>query len=358
MEQTLGHITHTANLARLLPHDERIDATILPIPFELGGWRRHLPWLRNWTVRAGWLARRSVGGRRTDFDALVVHTQVLAVGMTDILRRVPSVVSLDATPRQYDSLGEHYQHMIGSKPVERLKWQANRKCLRSASRVVSWAEWTRQGLIDDYDVAADAITVIAPGVDLEVWRRPSRTERGAVLRVLFVGGDLARKGGPELIEAVTEARRRGSAIELDVVTRDPVPDVPGVRGHHGLNPNDDALRELYRQANVFALPTRGDCLPMVLSEAGALGLPAVATDVGAIGEIVRDGETGLLVPLGDVPALTDALVRLAADEPLRRRLGEAARNNVIARFDAAANARRLVDVVLDAIASKRPARHR
>ena len=56
------------------------------------------------------------------------------------------------------------------------------------------------------------------------------------------------------------------------------------------------LIELYHRADVFCLPTLGDCLPMVLSEAGAVGLPLVSTDVGAIGEIVRDGETGLLVP--------------------------------------------------------------
>ena len=57
----------------------------------------------------------------------------------------------------------------------------------------------------------------------------------------------------------------------------------------------------------------GDCLPMVLSEAGAVGLPLVSTDVGAISEIVRDGETGLLVPVDDVGALAAALHRLADD---------------------------------------------
>lgn len=349
MEQTLGHITHSANLARLLPSDERIVPTILPVAFELDGWRSRLPWYRNWTVRAGWLARRAVGGRSTSFDALVVHTQVPAVGLTDILRRVPSVVSLDATPRQYDSLGEHYEHAVGPRPVEWLKWQANRRCLHSASRVVTWAEWTRRSVIDEYDVPADKVTVIAPGVDVEAWSVPSRPERNETLRVLFVGGDLARKGGLELIAAVAEARGRGVAIELDVVTRDAVPETDGVRAHHGLTPNAPALRELYRRADVFALPTRGDCLPMVLSEAGAVELPSVATDVGAIGEIVRDGETGLLVPVGDVGALVEALVRLAEDEPFRRRLGRAARDNVLAHFDAAANARRLVDVVLEAI---------
>ena len=83
----------------------------------------------------------------------------------------------------------------------------------------------------------------------------------------------------------------------------------------------------------------GDCLPMVLSEAGAVGLPLVSTDVGAIGEIVRDGETGLLVPVDDAGALAAALHRLADDPDARRRMGEAARQLVREQFDAGANAR-------------------
>ena len=116
-----------------------------------------------------------------------------------------------------------------------------------------------------------------------------------------------------LLEAVRRLRDAGVAIELDLVTRDEVPDQEGVRVHHGLTPNSPPLIELYHRADVFCLPTMGDCLPMVLSEAGAVGLPLVSTDVGAISEIVRDGETGLLVPVDDVGALAAALRRLADD---------------------------------------------
>ena len=105
-------------------------------------------------------------------------------------------------------------------------------------------------------------------------------------------------------------REDGVAVELDLVTRDEVPDAGRRAAHHGLTPNSAELIALYHRADVFCLPTFGDCLPMVLSEAGAVGLPLVSTDVGAIGEIVRDGETGLLVPVDDVDALAAALRRL------------------------------------------------
>ena len=113
----------------------------------------------------------------------------------------------------------------------------------------------------------------------------------------------------------------GAEVELDLVTHDQLPPEAGITVHHGLGPNSPALIELYRSADIFCLPTLGDCLPMVLSEAGAAGLPLVSTDVGAIREIVRPEHTGLLVPPGDDVALTAALDRLVADPALRRSLG-------------------------------------
>src|SRR5262249_19035790 len=102
---------------------------------------------------------------------------------------------------------------------------------------------------------------------------------------------------------------------------------------------------LYRRADIFCLPTRGDCLPMVLSEAGAAGLPLVSTAIAGIPEIVREGETGLVVPLDDVHALTRALGTLVDSPDLRRRLGESARRLVDEQFDADRNTRRLVELL-------------
>ncbi len=84
---------------------------------------------------------------------------------------------------------------------------------------------------------------------------------------------------------------------------------------------------------------------MVLSEAGAAGLPAVATDIAAIPEVVREGETGFLVQRGDTAAVTAALRRLVSDEELRLRLGAQAFEVVSAHFDAERNTARLLDVL-------------
>ncbi|HEY1330112.1 MAG TPA: glycosyltransferase family 4 protein [Actinomycetota bacterium] len=89
--------------------------------------------------------------------------------------------------------------------------------------------------------------------------------------------------------------------------------------------NRGSLPELYAAADYLVLPSAAEAFGLVVNEAFACGLPAVVSDaVGAVGDLVRDGETGFVVPAGDVAAFTDAVGRLARDAGLRRRLGEGA----------------------------------
>lgn len=113
------------------------------------------------------------------------------------------------------------------------------------------------------------------------------------------------------------------------------------------------------QAAVFAAPCRvaqdgdRDGLPTVLLEAMALGTPVVATDVVGIPEVVRHGETGLLVPERDADALAVALTQLLVTPSLRLRLSTGARALMEQSFDVVTNAAALRDV----FAAGRPARH-
>ena len=85
---------------------------------------------------------------------------------------------------------------------------------------------------------------------------------------------------------------------------------------------------LWRAADVFVLPTRGEAFGMVFQEAAAAGLPAIGTALNAIPEIVADGETGVLVPPGDVRALADALRGLVQSPERRMEMGMAARRRI------------------------------
>lgn len=347
LEQSLGHITHTKNLqANVLRHPE-VKVHWGLVEFDANGLAGKIPIYRSdWTVRAGIRAGRLVArmNKRAKLDALLFHTQVPAVLTQRWLRGLPGIVSLDATPLQYDELGAFYEHQRGPAWLEKWKWRLNRDCFSSAKRLVAWAEWTKRGLVEGYGVPAEKIEVIPPGVNVTDWRRPSpRVPHDGPIKILFVGGNLERKGGLVLLEAFRSLRHLG--IELHLVTKNQLAPEPSVFIYNNLEANSQALKDLYHTCDIFALPTFADCLPMVLSEAGASGMAIISTGVAAIPEIVRNMETGLTVPIGDVAALKEALNELATNPDLRLTLGAQAMAHVTRNFDARANADRLLGLL-------------
>lgn len=350
IEQALGHVTHGQNLQKNVALDPTIDAQWVLPAWEADGIAGLIP---NWTFRAGWQARQGIADlqHQAPLQVLFFHTQVTAVLAANWIKRIPSVISLDATPRQYDELGEFYAHDPGPAWLENWKWRLNRNAFRAARHVVTWSEWAKDGLVREYEVPADKITVIPPGVNVQEWRRPqprTRTEKAPV-KILFVGGNLERKGGLVLLEAFRTLKTMlagdGPAVELHLVTKDQVTEEPGLFVYHDMAPNSAPLKQLYHDCDIFCLPTYGDCLPMVLSEAAAAGLPAVSTQVAAIPEITLDGKTGWIIPPGDVASLVQALKPLVLDANLRQQQGEQAAEYVRQKFDAQANAVRLLELL-------------
>ena len=343
LEQSLGHVTHTKNLMTNVARDPEVRAHWGLIDFEPSGVAAQIPLYRsNWTVRAGVRAYRQIArmNSHTKLDALFFHTQVPAILAQRWLRAIPGIVSLDATPLQYDELGAFYRHEKGPAWLETLKCD----CFISARRLVAWSEWTKLGLLEEYGVAADKVTVIPPGVNVDEWRRPApRVPHAGSVKILFVGGDLQRKGGGILLEAFRELRLPG--LELHLVTKSQLPPEPGVFVYNNLEANSQPLKDLYHTCDIFALPTFGDCLPMVLSEAGASGMAIISTNVAAIPEIILNGETGLIVPAGDAIALTQAIRDLSENSDLRMRLGERANAHVGHHYDAETNATRLLSLL-------------
>jgi glycosyltransferase involved in cell wall biosynthesis len=155
------------------------------------------------------------------------------------------------------------------------------------------------------------------------------------LKLLFVGAYGAAKGVDELLSAVAGARANGHEVALTIV---------GGELHAGEHERLQALaRSLgidervrftgsvppetlalyFRSADAICLPSHREGFPMALLEGMAFGLPPVATPVGGIPELIEDGVSGLLVPVGDVAALTGAIERLV-DPGERERLAAAA----------------------------------
>jgi L-malate glycosyltransferase len=92
------------------------------------------------------------------------------------------------------------------------------------------------------------------------------------------------------------------------------------------------IPDLLRGADCFCLPSRHEILPIALLEAMAVGLPIVATRVGGVAELVRDGTDGFITESGDTAALAVALTKLARDPALRSRMAAAAQQHVQSSF--------------------------
>jgi len=366
VEQTLGHVTHYRNLRNFAEQQYDVAPVWLPIAFEVRGPTRLIPLVRsNWSVRASWRARRALDAElgRNALDALVFHTQVTSLFARSLMRQIPSIISLDATPMNYDTVGAAYGHTpAGDGLVERQKYRLNRAAMHSSARLVTWSEWARRSLIDDYGVDGGRIRILAPGAAPDYFKI-GRT-RGAQstveadtrpVKLLFVGGDFARKGGPALLECMRDPYL-AARCELHLVTNAHVSAQSNVFVHHNVQANTPESLRLYAEADVFVLPTLADCLAVVLMEATAAALPVITTNVGALAEAVEPGESGLLIRAGDGGDLRTALRALVDDPRRRQSMGNAGHALARQKFDAHRNNRALLDLVIELAQSRQDTR--
>ena len=179
---------------------------------------------------------------------------------------------------------------------------------------------------------ARAIFRAPNAVDTAFWGRDARPReaRAGAHRLLFVANLIPVKGLDVLLRALDDPSLR--ALALDVVGSGPQrPQLEVIARELGLDVTfhgelgREALRERYRSADVLILPTRSDPWGLVLNEAMCAGcVPITTPAAGAVPDLVSDGETGIVVPAGDVAALRAALLRLANDAQLVARISIAA----------------------------------
>lgn len=176
------------------------------------------------------------------------------------------------------------------------------------------------------------IEVIPNGIDLEHFT-PAPDSKTVSPSVVFVGRLKEYKRVDLILDAVRRLRERGTAVEFDVVGRGEREGA--LKAHarrlglgeevrfHGFVSEDEKL-ELLRRSWIHVLTSPKEGWGISSIEAAACGTPTVASDAPGLRESVLDGETGLLVPHGDVDALADALERLIRDVDLRHRMSREA----------------------------------
>jgi glycosyltransferase involved in cell wall biosynthesis len=302
-------------------------------------------------LHAGLLARRRIAARPPgSFDVLHFHRQATAYNSLDLMARVPSIVSIDATQ----------QCVIdrATTSVERASYAPNVRrdgaVFRRAAAIVATSQWAAASVRQMYPDCAAPIHVLPNPVLLDYFEpawieaRAARARERVSPRLLFLGGDFPRKGGYDLLEAWEAGQFAGRAT-LELITNWPLggtlPD--GVQVTRGIAPHTPEWSAAWARADVFVMPTHNEAFGLVYQEAASAGLPAIGTAHHAVPEIVRHGETGLLVPPGDTAALTTAMRQLVDDAGLRERMGRRARSAIEQEAGPEQYMRALADIVLD-----------
>lgn len=214
-----------------------------------------------------------------------------------------------------------------------------RTALKRVRAFMPRSHWCAGSLVEDFGVDPDRIIVAPGGLDTELWKPDWERPPGDPPTLLFVGNDFERKGGEFLLDIFERLRPRARLLLLsnDPALRGRIWP-PGVELVSGLSQKDPtALVNVYRSADVFVFPTRKDHMGMALTEAAAVGLPIVATDVGGVGDVVRTGENGALMPYGaGVAEWAGVLAGLLGDAEKRKRFGMRSRAMAESEFSIAA----------------------
>ena len=208
------------------------------------------------------------------------------------------------------------------------------------------------------------IAVQAMGVDTgrlsrdTPWQPP---RPGEPLRIMSCGRLNQVKGHQDLMQAIRMLRDAGHDARLVIAGEDDAGgtgyrrvieariaelDLDGAVTLLGAVSEGEVRRHLL-EAHVFALASWHEPLGVALMEAMSCEVPTIGTAAGGVAELIRDGQDGILVPPRDPPAMVDAILRLAGDPDLARRLGQAGRERIVSGFGAEAGAETLIRLVAE-----------
>lgn len=276
--------------------------------------RRHLGILR---------VALTARGRFDGVEGHVVYPTGLIAWLAARLRRRPVL------------LYAHGSDVLVAARKSRLHARLARFAVRHADACVANSQWVA-GAVAALGASAE---VVSPGVDFDRFRPgdagAARARLGLEPRAriaLFVGGLVEIKGPDVFAAAMTGANGWLGIVVGDGPMRERLVAAGTVTLRAAVPPAEVA--EWITAADVVVVPSRGEGLGLAAVEALACGRPVVASNVGGLPEVVKDGENGLLVSPDDPAALRDAIERLG-DDRLRERLGSAGPSSVAAHGMAA-----------------------
>lgn len=289
-------------------------------------------------ARFVWLAARG----RVD----VLHIHISGHGSSYRKAILGHTARLMGVPYTLHLHGVNYREFwAGSNAVFRSLLDA---AYRNSARVIVlgafWADVIKERVSDArVTILPNATPAVAP------YEKPHKPDGG--VQITFLGQLGSRKGSPQLIEALSRLKDHASWTAVlagdgeieqtkSLIAQHDLSDRIEVPGWIGVEKRASVMQT----SDVLVLPSFAENLPMVILEAFSHGIPVIATPVGAIPEVIIDGENGLLVEPGDVDGLTEAIKTVIEQPELRAKMGAKARQDHGERFELGGYARQLAGI--------------
>jgi glycosyltransferase involved in cell wall biosynthesis len=264
------------------------------------------------------------------YGTLMIHTSGMPV-----VANIHHPLSIDRTNQVQQAKGTRMK----MRKINFYPFFMQELVARRLNRIITGSHNSLTSVQRAFRLPDERITAIHDGVDTEVFRPIEVPKRPNGL--LYVGNsDDRNKGARYLVEAAALLRDRGFDFHLTFVDREIAQMAPAMVAELGLAdrvtftgrlPREDLVRT-YNEAEVMVSPSLYEGFGLPAAEAMACGTPVVATTAGAFPEVIADGETGVLVPPGDAPALAEAIQSLLLDPARRGRMGTAGAERIRREF--------------------------
>ena len=180
---------------------------------------------------------------------------------------------------------------------------AERMALKRCVSVIYSSDWAAEAAINKYEINRSRVKVVPFGANIETSLTESqliqnlKTKDYSRCKLLFVGIDWERKGGQKAIDIASTLNNIGIETILNIVGSPSRSDFPKFVKNYGYISKYDcegrkALEKLFLESHFLLLPTKADCTPVVISEAGLYGLPVLTSDIGGISTVLKSNKNG------------------------------------------------------------------
>lgn len=332
---------------KLIYYGQNIKERFIAPPF-------HPPIKPQWVTKV----QNQIAVAQCDFILAPIASKEIAALKTD----VPIIYLSDTTAKLYCQ-EHHYTHALGHQTqydlatLEQIEL-LDAIALTKAHHIIYSSQWAAQSAVQDYGMAADKVSILPFGANLDQPPSASDLLRSrqqmppSPCQLLFIGSDWQRKGGDIAFQTLLELLHRGIDAELVVVGTVPPVRHPKLTVIPQLDKNIPSqrqqLNQLFQRSHFFILPSRAECFGISLCEASAFGLPALTTAVGGITTVIKNGRNGYKLPLtASGIDYANVLSKILADPQLYQQLTVSAR----AEYDNRLNWQCWSDRVLDLLLS-------